>query len=70
MHIDGAFGLWAKASKVFDAQTKGIELANSWSVDAHKTLNTPYDCGVILCKDAEALTTALHQQGSYIHSSP
>lgn len=69
VHIDGAFGLWAKASNVFDNQTKDIELADSWSVDAHKTLNTPYDCGIVLCKDAEALTSALHQQGSYIQFS-
>lgn len=69
VHIDGAFGLWAKASHVFDKQTKGIELADSWSVDAHKTLNTPYDCGIVMCKDAEALTNALHQHGSYIQFS-
>ncbi|WP_339721504.1 aminotransferase class V-fold PLP-dependent enzyme [uncultured Paraglaciecola sp.] len=69
VHIDGAFGLWAKASKVFASQTHGMELGDSWSVDAHKTLNTPYDCGVVLCKDAEALTSALHQQGSYIQLS-
>ncbi|WP_293749194.1 aminotransferase class V-fold PLP-dependent enzyme [uncultured Paraglaciecola sp.] len=69
VHIDGAFGLWAKASHVFDNQTKGMELADSWSVDAHKTLNTPYDCGIVMCKDAEALTNALHQQGSYIQFS-
>ena len=69
MHVDGAFGLWAKASKVFDGQTKDMELAGSWSVDAHKTLNTPYDCGIVLCKDAEALTNSLHQQGSYIQLS-
>jgi glutamate/tyrosine decarboxylase-like PLP-dependent enzyme len=69
VHIDGAFGLWAKASKMFDDKTKGMELADSWSVDPHKTLNTPYDCGIVLCKDAEALTSALHQQGSYIQLS-
>jgi glutamate/tyrosine decarboxylase-like PLP-dependent enzyme len=69
VHIDGAFGLWAKASQAFDTQTHGMELADSWSVDAHKTLNTPYDCGIVLCKDAEALTSALHQQGSYIQYS-
>jgi glutamate/tyrosine decarboxylase-like PLP-dependent enzyme len=69
VHIDGAFGLWAKASTQFDEQTKGMELGDSWSVDAHKTLNTPYDCGIVLCKDAEALTSALHQQGSYIELS-
>jgi glutamate/tyrosine decarboxylase-like PLP-dependent enzyme len=69
VHIDGAFGLWAKASHAFDHQTKGMQLADSWSVDPHKTLNTPYDCGIVLCKDAEALTSALHQQGSYIQFS-
>jgi glutamate/tyrosine decarboxylase-like PLP-dependent enzyme len=69
VHIDGAFGLWAKASNVFNEHTKGMELADSWSVDPHKTLNTPYDCGIVLCKDAVALTSALHQQGSYIQLS-
>ncbi|MEP1449237.1 MAG: aminotransferase class V-fold PLP-dependent enzyme [Paraglaciecola sp.] len=69
VHIDGAFGLWAKASTIFAKRTQGLELGNSWSVDAHKTLNTPYDCGVVLCRDSEALTSALHQQGSYIQFS-
>jgi glutamate/tyrosine decarboxylase-like PLP-dependent enzyme len=69
VHIDGAFGLWAKASSTFDLITKDIELADSWSVDAHKTLNTPYDCGIVLCRDSSALTAALHQQGSYIQLS-
>jgi glutamate/tyrosine decarboxylase-like PLP-dependent enzyme len=69
VHIDGAFGLWAAASSKFAGLCSGIELADSWSVDAHKTLNTPYDCGVILCQDAEALTAALQQKGSYIQFS-
>nr|WP_297347089.1 pyridoxal-dependent decarboxylase [uncultured Glaciecola sp.] len=65
-HIDGAFGLWAQASEQLKHLTLGMELADSWSVDGHKTLNTPYDCGVILCKHPTAITEALHQQGSYI----
>ncbi|MFT4995261.1 MAG: glutamate/tyrosine decarboxylase-like PLP-dependent enzyme, partial [Paraglaciecola sp.] len=68
-HIDGAFGLWAAASESFSGLTRGINLAQSWSVDGHKTLNTPYDCGIVLCVDPEALTAALHQQGSYIQYS-
>jgi glutamate/tyrosine decarboxylase-like PLP-dependent enzyme len=43
-----------------------MEKANSWSVDAHKTLNTPYDCGIVLCEDEEALVSALHMSGGYI----
>ncbi len=66
VHIDGAFGLWAAAADRFKHLTKGIELANSWAVDGHKTLNTPYDSGIVLCDDKEALTSALHSAGSYI----
>jgi glutamate/tyrosine decarboxylase-like PLP-dependent enzyme len=66
VHIDGAFGLWAKASEKFDKLTDSISLADSWSTDAHKTLNVPYDCGIILCKNRKALTDALQMEGSYI----
>ncbi|NQY23075.1 MAG: aspartate aminotransferase family protein [Campylobacteraceae bacterium] len=66
VHIDGAFGLWAAASKKLKYLTKGMEKANSFSVDGHKTLNTPYDNGIVLCDDEEALTHALHSSGSYI----
>ena len=66
VHIDGAFGLWAAASARLKHLTAGIELADSWSVDAHKTLNAPYDSGLILCRHRDALTQALHMTGSYI----
>jgi len=69
IHIDGAFGLWAAASHKKKFLTKGIEKADSWSVDAHKTLNAPYDCGIILCKNREALTMAMQVSGSYIRYS-
>ncbi len=69
VHIDGAFGLWAAASDQTKHLTRGIELADSWSVDAHKTLNSPYDCGVMLCKDRSALASALQASGSYIQFS-
>jgi glutamate/tyrosine decarboxylase-like PLP-dependent enzyme len=41
IHIYGAFGMWAAANEKFNHLTKGMELADSWSVDGHKTLNTP-----------------------------
>ncbi len=69
VHIDGAFGLWAGAVEDLKYLTKGIEKANSWAVDGHKTLNTPYDCGIILCSDQEAMTSAFHMSGSYIIES-
>lgn len=68
VHIDGAFGLWAAGSRL-NHLTKGIEKAQSWSVDGHKTLNTPYDSGLILCSDEEALISALQMSGAYIQHS-
>lgn len=69
IHIDGAFGLWAAASKQTRHLTNGIEKADSWSVDGHKTLNTPYDCGIVLCKRPRALTAAMQASGSYVQRS-
>ena len=66
VHIDGAFGLWAAASRRLEHLTTGINKADSCSVDAHKTLNTPYDCGIVLCADKQALVHALQASGSYI----
>lgn len=70
VHIDGAFGLWARASQSTSALTDGIELADSWSADGHKTLNSPYDNGIALCRDRHALVSALQADGSYLQFSP
>lgn len=69
VHIDGAFGLWAAASPNKKHLTQGIEKANSWSVDGHKTLNTSYDCGIILCKNRDALAASMQATGAYIQYS-
>jgi len=66
VHVDGAFGLWAACVEQLKHLTKGMELGNSFSVDGHKTLNTPYDSGVVLCDDREALIAALQASGAYI----
>ena len=68
MHVDGAFGLWAAASRNTRHLTDGVELANSWSVDAHKTLNAPYECGIALCRDRAAMVEALQTGAPYITS--
>lgn len=66
IHVDGAFGLWAGATRKFKYLTSGYDHANSWAVDAHKTLNAPYDSGIILCTDKEALISALHINADYL----
>jgi glutamate/tyrosine decarboxylase-like PLP-dependent enzyme len=66
VHVDGAFGLWAAGSRGTRELTRGLEQADSWSVDAHKTLNAPYDCGIVLCRHRDALVSALQATDPYI----
>ena len=65
VHVDGAFGLWAAVSPELAHLTEGLDLADSWATDGHKTLNTPYDSGVVMCRDREALASAFSASGSY-----
>lgn len=66
VHVDGAFGLWAAANPKMAHLTLGIERADSWSADAHKTLNAPYDNGILLCRHKTSLIKAMQMTGSYI----
>ena len=66
VHVDGAFGLWAAASPSKSDQVAGVELADSWAVDAHKWLNTPYDCGIAICREPEAVHAVMTTQAPYL----
>jgi glutamate/tyrosine decarboxylase-like PLP-dependent enzyme len=66
VHVDGAFGLWAAATPSLAAMTDGMAGADSWATDAHKTLNTPYDCGMAVVTDAEAVHRAMGLHASYL----
>ena len=65
VHVDGAFGLWARASKTAAHLTSGAELADSWTTDGHKWLNTPYDGAMAICRDADALARAMNSDAVY-----
>ncbi len=65
-HVDGAFGLWSRASHIHRAQGDGAELADSWATDAHKWLNCPYDCGLVIVRDGEALRGAMGLTAAYL----
>jgi glutamate/tyrosine decarboxylase-like PLP-dependent enzyme len=54
LHVDGAFGLWAAASPTLRGQIAGLDRADSWTTDAHKWLNVPYDSGLVFVADAAA----------------
>jgi glutamate/tyrosine decarboxylase-like PLP-dependent enzyme len=70
IHVDGAFGLWVLVSSKHKHLAKGIGKADSWSVDAHKWLNVPYDSGVALVRNAEALRSAMSISTAYLKSTP
>jgi glutamate/tyrosine decarboxylase-like PLP-dependent enzyme len=65
VHVDGAFGLWARASRDAAALATGVELADSWTTDGHKWLNTPYDGAMAICRDADALAAAMNGDAVY-----
>ncbi|WP_434994588.1 pyridoxal phosphate-dependent decarboxylase family protein [Arthrobacter sp. Ld5] len=66
VHVDGAFGLWAAAVPELGALTAGVEGADSWGTDAHKTLNVSYDCGIVMVRDTVALRAAMGVHASYL----
>ncbi|MBI3367288.1 MAG: aspartate aminotransferase family protein [Burkholderiales bacterium] len=66
LHVDGAFGLWAQACPSLSHLTAGVEQADSWATDGHKWLQTPYDCGYAIVRDAEAHRRAMAISASYL----
>jgi glutamate/tyrosine decarboxylase-like PLP-dependent enzyme len=65
-HVDGAFGLWAAASPELRHLVRGSERADSWTTDAHKWLNVPYDSGFAFCVHPDAHRAAIGVTASYL----
>jgi glutamate/tyrosine decarboxylase-like PLP-dependent enzyme len=66
VHVDGAFGLWAKASPRLSPLAAGQELADSWATDAHKWLNVPYDAGLAFVREPGVLPAAMAVTAEYL----
>lgn len=70
LHIDGAFGMWARASASLRECAEGADLADSWSVDGHKWLQTPYDSAFAIVKDPARHEASMRIAASYLDPPP
>ncbi|HNS86460.1 MAG TPA: aminotransferase class V-fold PLP-dependent enzyme [Parvularculaceae bacterium] len=70
LHIDGAFGLWARATPSLRHHCEGADRADSWSVDGHKWLQTPYDSAFAIVKDKTAHEASMRIAASYLDPPP
>ena len=70
LHIDGAFGLWARATPSLSRHCAGVDLADSWSVDGHKWLQTPYDSAFAIVRDKTAHEASMRIAASYLDPPP
>ena len=66
VHVDGAFGLWAAASPTLSRLVPGVADADSWATDFHKWLNVPYDSGIAIVRDPDALRAAMAITAEYL----
>jgi glutamate/tyrosine decarboxylase-like PLP-dependent enzyme len=66
LHVDGAFGIWAAVSPRLRHLVEGLGRADSWTTDAHKWLNVPYDSGIVLCRHPESHRAAMTTTASYL----
>jgi len=69
LHVDGAFGLWGRATESKRALLDGADLADSWAVDSHKWLNVPYDNGIAIVRDAAAHRASMTTTAEYLEQS-
>lgn len=70
LHVDGAFGLWAAASPALRPLVAGAERADSWTTDAHKWLNAPYDCGIAFVAHPSSHRAAMAARAEYLIQDP
>jgi glutamate/tyrosine decarboxylase-like PLP-dependent enzyme len=66
LHVDGAFGLFARTSPRTAALAEGAEHADSVISDGHKWLNVPHDCGFAFVRDPALLTKVFSASASYL----
>ncbi|MEC3907423.1 aminotransferase class V-fold PLP-dependent enzyme [Tamlana sp. 2201CG12-4] len=65
-HVDAAYGGGALIADSVRHLFDGIDKADSITIDPHKWMFSPYDCGAVIYKKPELAKQAHAQQGSYL----
>jgi glutamate/tyrosine decarboxylase-like PLP-dependent enzyme len=65
-HVDAAYGGGALAADSVRHLFNGIDRANSVTIDPHKWMFSPYDCGAVIYRNPELAKNAHSQEGSYL----
>ena len=65
-HVDAAYGGGALVADSVRKLFRGIEEADSVTIDPHKWLFSPYDCGAIIYREPELARKVHAQEGSYL----
>jgi aromatic-L-amino-acid/L-tryptophan decarboxylase len=68
-HVDAAYGGFAVLTERGRAQLAGIELADSVTLDPHKWLYQPYECGSLLVRDGRLLDSAFAITPDYLRDA-
>ena len=68
VHVDGAFGLFARVSPRIAHFAEGVEQADSITVDGHKWLNVPYDSGYAFVRDIGLMARSFRYSADYLPS--
>ncbi len=66
LHVDAAFGIFERLLNGAKGKTRGIEMADSITLDCHKWLNVPYDCGIFLTRHQQTLKASCHVEAPYL----
>jgi aromatic-L-amino-acid decarboxylase len=66
LHVDAAYGGGMLLSNKYPGLLKGIELADSVTIDPHKWFYAPLDAGAVLVKDQQRLTKSFGIQPPYL----
>lgn len=69
LHVDGAYGGTVVFSDKYKHLVKGLELSDSFSVNAHKTLGTPLSCSMFFAKDKRYVYDSFSSEASYLYQT-